>query len=1574
MMRSTLPLSTFRNCIEIIEYILEYVDKHDPEFATCLRHLSFKMSVELLHSPERMQSVGSLHYLSIMVNKPKFAELFAMFGIQIINGVFSLMNQLSCKFNLTIHKKSHELAKSVLSLIKKRFTEENKMQQLRNLTRCFVQIIPNNKQYEQKILFNLLAIAHSDLTKKQVYEIMFEDCYTERMEDKKIAIEEILNSEKYKETSPPIHKIFEYIFSTLRHYKIMLDRKKTQSSSGPFKELVYEDCSLLTSTVLAVIHMFKLKIAYKSVDDSNSNNPAERSLEPRIEELIEIFRDLIKENEDFNERKMLSRGSSVRPMARENLPGNQGAGQQPHAAGNVNNMMNGAQGHEQNPEAMAQVRTQPGYRPNPDTHYQNLEFKIYADDYDFSVQGWSMLVESIIIFLSSYLSRPDVHEHIKRLRNPGNAPINDQNHEPIEPPLLKIRHAIIYKMFDLFSRVEFRIRDSVERGFTQLIKLELVEKDLIPRENPEICFKPFLCFMQQDNQAADRRASMSETSLYCFMKLLKIFKTCFNTERLLARFRESLTNSEELYTQPNYTPREEETNQISRIFGILGIVLSTIKVNLESDESTRVITQGLKLEQLLQEKGAHSFSLKSKLEDLLNAQTSLNITTAAKKNLGNEAGQKYMNFFLETLKKSKSHQLRERICRENPSEYLMVLTTAETQNPLSIYKWSQIIHILMERLPWSMSQNEQLLKFYRKAVQSSIKQQHWLDETEPRRYAVNSPLIPIEAQQFVLNLKILVLFAENIETGLVEEKISLLFFLVEFCDLKTTLYLNFVKLFFKQTLPKLYSQEKQRLVFLRYLEKYKVEDFTKSHGEICPNDHYFKMMNVYIMLPILNNIFEKGDLETSILFHPQVLTEMTDIIQLISKPQEGKPHEIYPTWWLIEYTIFLDYILAKANFRALRPEKMMDSNRTIQEVKQFLHDLTHFSWKNLVPKQETSKLLVNLSKLLVSRIKSHSDIFDPHMDFIYELYGAILNKNEDVVDEENKNIWISAVDVILPAMSEAAQRLAPDDAKGGLPKTWCEDFLKAMETNFSDRAAPASKEKAIIATRWWTSILKNRELLYPHRQLIIEVPKMVVMVTSMVKTSIWVTPAFFFDLILMNIGWHIKYYKQQVSENPDQNLDNVLRDETRREQILIKLSQDFLIKEDDSGQSLPRIYFLYRLYHLIFDKTKIQFDYIDKMLDYLKMRFPAQNPKDEYIPKKFKTIFVYMNVCLLVLYQPKAHEMRERDPETLRKLFEYLIKEICQTRLMKENVRYTFTIPLFYHIIRRIIKLSDENRQNEYLETLRSKCIESIKIAIVPSEGARANQENPESILIWHALIFCRIIFDQKPDLFKDDHDCIAAMVSMFMKQLFSKKNSKDNVNLTNIGDEPSSYNENQDILDKIFCCSNADTVETRVNIKNCYRGYTILMLRILTRLMDKSSVAHYEASGEFTLPGVILSQMTPQQQQTVNHFLNDKKHRFGYLIEYFFEVLRNANPLDHELKLEVLMMLRCFLVPHTVKNTVYKGLAKERDFLSPKLKMCIINATSVRIETLFKRADGMKPRIKMFMDHLWQLIIDIIE
>lgn len=564
MMRTNSAVSTFRNCMEIIEYILDYVDKHDPAFAPCLRNFSLKMVVDLLHSPEKQQSVGALHFLSIIISRPKFSGLFATFALQIVDGVFSLMNQLSCKFNLTIQKKSHELVKNVLRLFKERFTEDNKVQQLKDLTRVVVQIIPNNKQYEQRILFNLMVMAYEGLTKRQVYEIMFDDCYTDKMEEKKITIDEILVGERFKECMPPIRKVLEYIFSTLRHYKILLERKRSQSNSGSFKELTYDDCSAITSAVVAANNIFKMRIAFKSFDEPSNPAAPDKNIEPRIEELIEIFRDFIRENEEFNEKKMNFRGSSVRPSAKEAMPVNQqGNGPAP-----PNNVVNGGPGGDQAPEAAAQTRQQSIYKPNPETHYQNLEFKIYADDYDFSVQGWSMLMESIINFLSSFLSRTDVHEQIKRLRG-QNLPVDPNS----EPAILKVRHAIIYKMFDLFSRVEFRIRDSVERGFSQLIKLEPVEKELIPRENPEICFKPFLCFMQQEYQA-DRKAFMSETSLYCFMKLLKLFKTCFNTDRLLIKFKESLEQSENLYQKQEYSPKEDETNQVSRIFGILGIVLS----------------------------------------------------------------------------------------------------------------------------------------------------------------------------------------------------------------------------------------------------------------------------------------------------------------------------------------------------------------------------------------------------------------------------------------------------------------------------------------------------------------------------------------------------------------------------------------------------------------------------------------------------------------------------------------------------------------------------------------------------------------------------------------------------------------------------------------------------------------------------------------------------------------------------------------------------------------------------------------------------------------------------------------
>ena len=59
---------------------------------------------------------------------------------------------------------------------------------------------------------------------------------------------------------------------------------------------------------------------------------------------------------------------------------------------------------------------------------------------------------------------------------------------PQDCGVFKMRNIILEKMFELFSRVESRIRESVEKGFRILLKAEQFEKEIMSQEKMEQCF------------------------------------------------------------------------------------------------------------------------------------------------------------------------------------------------------------------------------------------------------------------------------------------------------------------------------------------------------------------------------------------------------------------------------------------------------------------------------------------------------------------------------------------------------------------------------------------------------------------------------------------------------------------------------------------------------------------------------------------------------------------------------------------------------------------------------------------------------------------------------------------------------------------------------------------------------------------------------------------------------------------------------------------------------------------------------------------------------------------------------
>ena len=111
---------------------------------------------------------------------------------------------------------------------------------------------------------------------------------------------------RFLESGCPLYLILDYVLGTLRSYRQLIQNKNP--GLGAFKELSYENCSVLTSAVLVAYYLFKWKLPFKFFEEYN--------FDPAVQEILEILLDIIKENEEFNDKKMEGRGCSVKPVPR----------------------------------------------------------------------------------------------------------------------------------------------------------------------------------------------------------------------------------------------------------------------------------------------------------------------------------------------------------------------------------------------------------------------------------------------------------------------------------------------------------------------------------------------------------------------------------------------------------------------------------------------------------------------------------------------------------------------------------------------------------------------------------------------------------------------------------------------------------------------------------------------------------------------------------------------------------------------------------------------------------------------------------------------------------------------------------------------------------------------------------------------------------------------------------------------------------------------------------------------------------------------------------------------------------
>ena len=685
--------------------------------------------------------------------------------------------------------------------------------------------------------------------------------------------------------------------------------------------------------------------------------------------------------------------------------------------------------------------------------------------------------------------------------------------------------------------------------------------------------------------------------------------------------------------------------------------------------------RGLAVEKSLQEKNVYFFSVKPKLEKLLNFQSSTTISAFTKQKLTDDV---YFHFFMETLRKHESHSLRERICREDALEYLEVIrkeferkVILEEEYNLKLSRWSQIVYVLLKHLPGFMARKIPLMIRYFDHMKAYLEKPDLLEE-KPWNTRSQSHSGPNAAcEQFVLTLKILVAFVSHHMEPLGKEKLEVVFALVDLGDLKICYYLNFIKLFFKKTIPLTFSPETKSRLFLHYLSFFSRDTSVRwSKVPSHSNEHYLKQVSYVMNLPILSHIFETKSIETSFIFDQDVIAKIKGIIS--PSKAAGEENEVLPTWALIDLTVLFDYLLCKIDLRALRFDLMQTSQQTLNE---FLQALLLFSWKMIVRVQEISKLLINLSKLVVTRIKSRSTILDESMSSIFELFTNVLHHVEDIVDEDNKNIWLNICDVLLPEIQANNDNFDANGANGQpkKPSFWFEEFLRAKD--LEDPTRVSNKDAYANASRWWIVLFRNRALVRPQRLLLLDNLKLYTYLGQQLNGTR--VPFILLDIFLVFITWYVQDYRQCVLEGKP--TDKIYGLSVQKEEYLIKILIELIKRDDDGvgGGFLNRAYFLFRFFYLFIGKTRLDYDVYKSLIDHWRKKNPV--PSREEVAgqarKRFRVNFVLLNISLAVLHHPKIKEVREKEAELLRTIYEYVMKEL-QQKYTKDYVKYPYLIPL----------------------------------------------------------------------------------------------------------------------------------------------------------------------------------------------------------------------------------------------------------------------------------------------------------
>lgn len=257
-------------------------------------------------------------------------------------------------------------------------------------------------------------------------------------------------------------------------------------------------------------------------------------------------------------------------------------------------------------------------------------------------------------------------------------------------------------------------------------------------------------------------------------------------------------------------------------------------------------------------------------------------------------------------------------------------------------------------------------------------------------------------------------------------------------------------------------------------------------------------------------------------------------------------------------------------------------------------------------------------------------------------------------------------------------------------------------------------------------------------------------------------------------------------------------------------------------------------------------------------------------------------------------------------------------------------IPLSYEIMKKIYLLSDSEQREKLLIEICQQAGNSVNL-VVQTYKEKDQHSSGDFLSLWVAILHFKLIYEIKPDLLIDYISPLFDLIIIFIEYI--SKNSKRE-------EEPEvEFNTDKDILDKYFFCENLDIMtETNSNSKSYYKGYAIIILRIL--------IYHLNISWNLKSKSSIMS--------------------------IFTQIFQKVGYTDYDLKIEALMMVKCIVLPNLVTSPVYRKVSENLKNHNDDDKIRIF--LKLDPENFFASKEMDNKGYKIFINIYWEMLIQFLD